>query len=211
MQTSKAILIFLLSAFTFQINAQQYPGFSAKTIAQLNTAAKTTYLNDDEQEVVLMMNLARHNGKIFWDSIAEPFIKVEGISASSYTSSLKVDLEKAVELQPLYPNEQLYEVAKKHAIASGKQGSVGHDSSAGTFKSRMTPLKSNFRMVSENCDYGSNKAIDILMNLLIDEGIPDVGHRENILDGRMNCVGISTQPHRKYQFTNVQVFGQKAE
>jgi hypothetical protein len=50
-----------------------------------------------------------------------------------------------------------------------------------------------------------------LMNLLIDEDIPDVGHRKNILDGRMNSVGNSTQPHRNYKFTNVQVFGQKAE
>jgi hypothetical protein len=211
MQTSKAFFIFLVTAFSFQLNAQQYPGFSTKTIAQLNTAAKTTYLSEDEKEVVLMMNLARHNGKVFWDSIAEPYIKVEGIKESSYTRSLKVDLEKAINLQPLYPNQELYEVAKKHAIASGKQGSLGHDSSAGNFKSRMNPLKSNFRIVSENCDYGSNKAIDILMNLLIDEDIPDVGHRENILDGRMNCVGNSTQPHRNYKFTNVQVFGQKAE
>jgi uncharacterized protein YkwD len=211
MQTSKNALLFLLTVFSIQLNAQHYPGFSAKTVAQLNTAAKTTYLNNDEKEVVLLMNLARHNGKVFWDSIAEPYIKVEGLSESSYTRSLKVDLEKTIDLQPLYPNEQLYEVAKKHALASGKQGSLGHDSSAGTFKSRMHPLRTNFRIVSENCDYGSNKAIDILMNLLIDEDIPDVGHRENILDGRMNSVGNSIQQHRNYKFTNVQVFGQKAE
>jgi hypothetical protein len=207
----KAVLTFVIISTVAQLNAQQYPGFSAITIAQLNTAAKTSYLNNDEKEVVLLMNLARHNGPVFWDSIALPYIKEQEIKESSYTRSLKVDLSKAIELQPLYSNEQLYEVAKKHAVASGKQGSLGHDSSAGTFKARMNPLKSNFRIVSENCDYGSYKAIDILMNLLIDEDIPDVGHRENILDGRMNCVGNSTQPHRNYKYTNVQVFGQKAE
>lgn len=211
MPISKAKLTFLLIVLVAQLNAQNYPGFSASEVAQFNTGFKTAYLNADEKEVVLLINLARHNGSVFWDSIALPYIKEHELKESSYTRSLKVDLQKAKGLQALYPNEQLFEVAKRHATASGKQGSLGHDSSAGTFKSRMNPLKSNFRLVSENCDYGSEKAIDILMNLLIDEDIPDVGHRKNILDERMNSVGNSTQPHRKYQYTNVQVFGQKTE
>lgn len=211
MPTLKAVLTFIAIATIAQLNAQHYPGFSAAEVAQLNTASKATYLNADEKEVVLLINLARHNGQVFWDSIALPYIKDEEFKESSYTRSLKVDLQKTKGLQALFPNDQLYEVAKKHATASGKQGSLGHDSSAGTFKARMNPLKTNFRIVSENCDYGSQKAIDILMNLLIDEDIPDVGHRQNIIDGRMNSVGNSTQPHRKYEHTNVQVFGQKAE
>jgi hypothetical protein len=46
------------------------------------------------------------------------------------------------------------------------------------------------------------------MNLLIDDGIPDVGHRVNILEARINVVGISIQPHRNYTHNCVQVFGE---
>jgi len=198
--------LFLLQSFPGF--AQEYRGFSDNLVRKLNTAANEVYLSVDEKEVVLMINLIRNNGQLFWDSIGFPYILEREIEQNKYVQSLKSDLKHVMNLQPLFPDKSLFEAAKRHAIASGKQGSLGHESSAGTLRQRMNPFKGTFSYVSENCDYGSNTAIDILMNLLIDDGIPDVGHRVNILEPRINVVGVSIQPHRNYTHNCVQVFGE---
>jgi uncharacterized protein YkwD len=61
--------------------------------------------------------------------------------------------------------------------------------------------------MAENCDYGNNKAFDIVMSLLIDEDVPSLGHRENILDPEYKYVGTSIQPHKRYDWNCVIDFG----
>jgi len=202
------LIIGLLLLQNFLGFTQKYPGFSDNVVKKLNTAANEVYLSADEKEVVLMINMIRNNGQLFWDSIALPYILEKEIEHNTYVQSLKSDLKGVKNLQPLFPDKSLFEAAKRHAIASGRQGSLGHESSAGTLKQRMQPFRGTFSYVAENCDYGSNKAIYILMNLMIDDGIPDVGHRVNILEPRINVVGVSIQPHRNYTHNCVQVFGE---
>lgn len=193
--------------FAQNIKAQDYPGFAAETIRQCNTALQTAYLTDDEKESILLINLARHNGAVFWEKYAAPYIQENEIPDSRYTRSLEKDLRLARNLPTLEPHKTLFDAAKTHAVASGKAGDLGHNSTAGTFENRLTPLREEFSYLLENCDYGSSKAIDILMNLLIDEGITDVGHRKNILSEKVDAVGVSIAPHKTYRYTCVQVFG----
>ncbi len=203
------LLLVLISAHP--VFSQDYPGYSEELIGTLNTAKNSDYLTETEKEVVLMLNMIRHDGTQFWISIAEPYIRIHGIAPSRYTRSLEKDLTSSGKLPVLQPNKTLYDVARRHAVASGKEGKLGHTSSAGTFEQRLKPLIGEFNYLLENSDYGSSEAIDILMNLMIDDGIPDVGHRKNILNEKIDAVGIAISPHRTYKHTCVQVFGQKAE
>lgn len=198
---------FILSAG--KINAQSYSGFSDEVVNTMNTAADATYLSEDEKEVVLLINLMRHDGTSFWNHIAQPYINSHEIPPTKYVRSLERDLKATNNLQPLVPSEVLFNAAKIHAVASGKEGVMGHRSSAGNFEKRLKPLSDNFNYILENCDYGSAAAADILMNLMIDEDIPDVGHRKNILHSEIDAVGISIAPHKTYRFTCVQVFAKK--
>lgn len=195
--------------FSHNLKAQDYAGYSAQVIKESNTAANTSYLTDDEKETILLMNLVRHNGTIFWEKHAVPYIQQHDIPQTKYTRSLEKDLRAVHHLHALAPHKTLFDAAKKHAVASGTAGDLGHDSTAGTFEQRLTPLRTEFSYLLENCDYGSSKAMDILMNLLIDEGISDVGHRKNILSEKVDAVGVSIAPHKTYRFTSVQVFGQR--
>ena len=61
----------------------------------------------------------------------------------------------------------------------------------------------------ENCSYGFEEAISIVITLLIDEDIEGVGHRKNILNPGYNSVGVAIRPHKDYQFNCVMDFGQK--
>lgn len=190
-----------------QIEGQTYPGFSQEQIDRLNTAQEVSYLSEAEKENVLLMNLMRFDGATFWDSIAEPYIVQFEIPRTRYTRSLEKDLKATSGLKVLQPEEALYRAAHKHAVASGNEGKLGHTSSAGTFEQRLKPLATEFNYLLENCDYGSSTAMDILMNLMIDEGLPEVGHRKNILHKEVDAVGVAIAPHTTYQHTCVQVFG----
>ena len=107
----------------------------------------------------------------------------------------------------LIPEPDLTAIAMGHAIESGKTGHTGHKD----FKQRFEPYMGNpYQHVGENCSYGYDTAIDIVITLLIDEGIKDVGHRKNILNESFNSVGVSIRPHKRYRNNCVIDFGRQS-
>lgn len=191
--------------------AGQYSGFTSDELEFARRSAEADFLSENEKEVIMLINLVRMDGKRFWAHIAAPYIATNEIDASRYTRSLEKDLNSQQVLEPLSANKILYEAALRHARASGKSGQVGHRSSAGTFEQRLSPLQTNFSVLLENCDYGSEEAIDIVMNLLIDEGISDMGHRKNMLSEQVNSIGVAISEHRTFGYNCVQVFGKTKE
>ena len=162
------------------------------------------YLTAEEKEVIRLCNLARNDGKRFWREYCEPNIENK---SSSYVKSLKTDLENTHGLCPLKPSKQLYEAAKFHAIDMGKTGGWGHDSSDGLgCHDRIRKFTGKKYGTGENCSYGYNKAIDIVLRLLIDENVESLGHRKNILRPEYNFIGVSIQPHKKYGYNCVMDF-----
>jgi len=51
---------------------------------------------------------------------------------------------------------------------------------------------------SECCSYGFEKAVDIVLQLLVDYRVSDLGHRKIMLDSKQKLLGVSIQPHKKY-------------
>ena len=49
----------------------------------------------------------------------------------------------------------------------------------------------------ECCDYGNDDPLEIILSLLIDEGIPSLGHRKVFLSAYTK-IGVSIQPHKRY-------------
>jgi uncharacterized protein YkwD len=131
--------------------------------------------------VILFMNMARHDGPLFARTILEAYVKENQVKNSSYLRSLRKDLNLTKGLQPLQPERDLTAVAQGHALKSGQKGRVGHQD----FNKRFEPLLGNpYTQVGENCSYGFESAIEIVLSLLIDEGVKNKGHRQNILSGR---------------------------
>jgi hypothetical protein len=176
-------------------------------VRSLNTAGDTPYLNEEEKKVILFMNMARHDGKLFSETFLEAYIRDNQVERSSYVRSLERDLKKISDLAPLIPEEDLTSIAQAHATKSGKSGHTGHRD----FNKRFRPLMGNpYQRVGENCSYGFDQAIDIVVTLLIDEGIRDVGHRKNILNEEFNSVGVAIRPHKRYRVNCVTDFGKQS-
>jgi len=53
--------------------------------------------------------------------------------------------------------------------------------------------------VAENIAYGENPARGVVIQLLVDDGVPDRGHRDNILDPAWGAAGVACGPHQRYR------------
>ncbi len=201
------ILYLFLLCSPILLSAQKYVDekvwnrWDSTLISKANTAASIEYMLSEEKLVILITNLARTDGTLFSETFLNTYL--EGKKSNKYTKSLYKDLKKVKNLPFLFPERDLYEIAKGHAVKSGKSGHVGHQG----FDARFKPVMKKYNSVAENCAYGFDQAIDIAIQLLVDEDIPDLGHRVNMLNQEYNSIGVSIQPHKDYQFNCVMDFG----
>lgn len=173
-------------------------------IDRANTAADLEYLTEEEKKVILFMNLARLDGKLFGETFLTEYIESNNTDKTSYVRSLYRDLRRLDPLHPLIPEKDLTAIAQGHANQSGKTGHMGHKN----FQKRFKPVMGNpYNHVGENCSYGFDRAIDIVITLLIDEGVKNLGHRENILSEDFNSVGVAIRPHKRLRYNCVIDFG----
>lgn len=201
-------------AFILLVAIMLIPGLSAQdsillkvwdtsVIASANTAIRSDFLNEDEKRVVLFTNLARADGPLFAETILRPYILLKEMDNNPYISSLFRDLQDVRELPMLRPEKVLYRIARDHAVNSGKKGQEGHQG----FRKRYSPAMENYIEIGENIYYGQYTPEEIVLQLLIDEGIKDLGHRKNILNPRFNSIGVAIKPHKTYKYNCVMSFG----
>ena len=205
---SRIYLITLICLYSLPLFSQQsvWDAWDAGLVRELHTGTEKPYLTEEEKKVILFMNLARHDGALFSVTFLESYIEAGEMEMSSYVKSLMRDLKKVSRLKPLIPEEDLTSVAQGHATTSGKSGHVGHKD----FDRRFKPLMGNpYQKVGENCSYGYEKAIDIVITLLVDEDVKNLGHRKNILNEGFNSVGVAIRPHKNYRTNCVTDFGRQ--
>ena len=173
-------------------------------IDQANTAKNIAYYSENEKKVVLLMNLARLDGQLFSSTYLSYYIQANKIPKNSYVKSLYRELKIVKGLPVLEPKKDLFEIAKGHATKSGNTGHVGHIDMNQRFAE---VFGSVYFHMAENCSYGYEDAMDIVITLLIDDGVKSVGHRKNILNKSFNSTGVSIQPHKDYRSNCVIDFG----
>ena len=90
----------------------------------------------------------------------------------------------------------------------GLTGKTGHESSNGkSYTVRIKRLGRKYESLFENCQYGNEDGLSIVIDLLIDEDIDDTGHRKTLLNPAIQYVGTHISPHLVYKINCVQEFG----
>jgi uncharacterized protein YkwD len=162
------------------------------------------------EEVVALLNSVRTDPQKFLTEHLQPYIEKNNLTGNQYANSLIAELKAVKKMEPLQLSAKISKISKAHAIDLGSKGKVGHNSSDGTtFDKRLRQKTKAGGAIGENCDYGNEKPIDIVMSLLIDDGIESLGHRKNILEPRFKWVGIAIEPHKKYRVGCVMDFAEK--
>ena len=197
------ILIAILSSFSLKETAKRDTTLKDTYVSPLkefsdewndpkyavcNTAANANYMTSKEKEVIHILNLARMNPQLFCSTV----VKTEDYETDNeYYTSLVQTMENMKALDILQPDKQTFQSAQCQAITSGKIGYVGHNRQTNNCK-RLA------HFYGECCSYGETDALGIVMQLLIDEGVPGYGHREICFSDEYTSIGVSIQPHKQY-------------
>jgi hypothetical protein len=177
------------------------------TLAKANSAIDVTYMNEEEKQVVFYINLCRINPKVFSETYLQDFIKDNDIKKDRDVKELYKVLENTDSKKILEPSELLTSAARTHAKDMGETGRTGHNASDGTpFQKRMMAVSESYSGINENANYGTEKALDIVVDLLIDKNVPSKGHRKNILNTDSRYIGVAIEPHKRYGVNCVQNF-----
>jgi uncharacterized protein YkwD len=213
-------MLLLLTAGVFPCRSQ-----TAATLQwhdSLNTAKNAAYLTETEKEVIHELNKARTNPKAYVLYLKEERQYYNGknvnkpgeITLRTHEGLVALDeciavLEKAKPVGILHPHQGLSDAAKWLAADQAKTGQTGHTGSDGsTLPQRVRRYcAEQYANIGENISYGNNAARQIVMQLLIDDGVPARGHRDNIMDAVFDCCGIAINTHSVYRHLCVMDFG----
>ena len=191
MKRNIIVVIILLAAIAAQ--AQINSAWTTEEIKHANTAATCPYMNQVEKDVVLYNNLAR--------LFPKKFVRVELADEpeTANVRSLKSELKSMQPIAALTIHEQETELAQCWALKSGEKGIVGHK------RDGCEPYYLG-GIGAENCSYGKSTGREIILQLLIDEGVSSLGHRKNCLNDKLIAIGVGFATHKVYDYCCVMDF-----
>jgi uncharacterized protein YkwD len=109
-------------------------------------------------------------------------------------------LESQKPIEPLSWNEDLSKAAQDHADDIGPKGITGHSGSDGSDSTARMKRYGEWQMTAaENIDFGGRTGEDIIMNLMVDDGNPNRGHRKNIFNPALKVTGVACNKHAQYR------------
>lgn len=218
---SVIVVLFLILGIK---NCGRQPDFvDDTTIEEASNEASNIESNTDTQEndyepstleskVIAEVNRCRQNPSQYANDVLVPYLNsisngdfsfqgrrfstAEGEDAVIEAINVLREQEALCQLEYSQP---LYNLAKEHCDTQGPTGESGHDRADGTsFQQKASVL--GLSGCGENISYGFNDARMIVIQLLVDDGVPSRGHRENILRPEYKKIGVAAGEHKKYDY-----------
>jgi len=172
--------------------------------------ADDAYLSPVEREVLNELNLARTNPKRYAEFLSEmrPYfngnqlerpgelilLTREGVAAVDEAISF---LHSTAPLSDLIASRGLSLAAKTH-VKDQQNGAMGHTGSDGSQPwDRMNRYGTWQDKVAENISYGGNSTRGVVIQLIVDDGVPGRGHRVNMFDPEYRFVGVGCGSHAR--------------
>jgi uncharacterized protein YkwD len=189
-------------------------------VSQPRNAGGAEFLSPLEHAVVFEINKARTAPKDYASLLEQykkyydkkllkfpgetPVLTKEGvgpvIEAVRYLRSVKP-------VFPLNPSEGMSLGARDHVKDQESSGSTHHKGRDGSHASeRVSRYGIWEKTVGENIVYGSDKARNIVMYLIIDDGVSDRGHRKTIFNPDFRVIGVACGYHPTYRMVCVITF-----
>jgi uncharacterized protein YkwD len=160
-----------------------------------------------EQEAFYWVNLLRKDPASFCKHYIEPFLLQFPSLNGSEAESLRAELRALAPLGQIAPAAYVQKEAERHALdLAQRQKTISHQSSDGrTFAQRMADAGIK-NCAGENVFLGEEDALKALILLLIDQGIPNLGHRKALLNPTFNVMGVSFKRSADSTHYMVQLF-----
>ena len=189
---------------------------SAERISRdkLNTAEGAKYLSTLEKEVIYEINLFRSSPAKYAELYIAPLTKYydrkilhyPGDKSIQTTEGVKAlnecvrELKNASSKPTLYPDQILSKAARDHQRDQQRSGKTGHTGSdRSNLKQRIERYGNWQQRIGENIAYGNTSARQIVVFLLIDDGVKTRGHRATLLNPDFKLVGVACGKHPVYE------------
>lgn len=108
-------------------------------------------------------------------------------------------LERQRPIPPLAWSQGLARVADELAREQARTGALGHGSGKMEMRARAERIGRWQSTIGENISYGPDDARRVAMQLIIDDGVPDRGHRKNVFAPDFKVAGIACGPHPVFE------------
>ena len=186
--------------------AERYSLLEKAVLNESNTIRQTP-----ADYIPLLEERRRHikNGVYYKPGSGYGIQTVEGISAV-------IEAEKALQEQPalnsLIWDDALAQIARMHMEDTGPKGLVGHKGSDNKgLSERLANLNSRktYRAFAESISYGHDNGTDVVLQLHIDDGVKNRGHRKSLFSDAYSHAGVSCGTHKTYSSMCVIVYGAK--
>jgi uncharacterized protein YkwD len=151
-------------------------------------------LSAEEIALVGFLNAARADPRAF----AERHLR-ERAGRSAAARECYVEMRRTGARPPLAPSRTLTAAARDHALDLGRSGQTGHTGSDGSTLATRVERRGRWdRSIAENLAFGIADPLEIVLGLLVDDGVPGRGHRRNILEPSFAHVGVAIGPHPRF-------------
>ncbi|MDX1654075.1 MAG: CAP domain-containing protein [Candidatus Competibacteraceae bacterium] len=171
--------------------------------------AGANYLSHREKSIIRETNAARSDPDQYVRHLKDYRADFDGkvrklpgnvrVMTQEGTAAVDEAIEFLQDQQPLpslEPSRGLTKAARDHAEDIGFEGLLSHRGSDGS----LTPERVNrygrwLDTVAENIAFGPVDGRRVVIRLIVDDGVPDRGHRRNIFNDQFNKVGVACEPH----------------
>ena len=179
------------------------------------------YMNALEKEIVLHLNMARTDPVGYARKYIEPRLRYfkgnvyhdpsnphfergqqthEGKRAVRECIS---GMQSARPAKALYPSKEIFFAAQAHARHLSRTGKTGHNGPDGSKPATRLRRFGRWKITGENISYGLNAGPEIVISLLVDDGVRNRGHRDIILDPGFSIVGVAIERHPVHRYVCV--------
>jgi len=202
------------STSTFTSISTKIKTIPSSVITRRQTKQRSNYLSTVERQIIAEMNRIRQNPRAYAIELRKlrtayrgAVLKLPGAPPIKTREGVKAVNEAIAVLYQTKPRNQLRPSlglslgARDHARDLGKSGRVGHYGQDGSNPfSRINRYGTWGRFAGENISYSPiHSARWHVMQLIIDDGVSNRGHREAILRGDYQFTGVACAPHKAYR------------
>ena len=144
-----------------------------------------------------IMNHIDENGVLVKEG--EPRMKlIEGKPA--YKEAIDF-LNKQAPVKALKLSEGMSRACMDHVLDQGPKGGFGHKSTDGTSPwARLAKYGKAVGEQAESISYGQKTPLKAVIQLVVDEGVENRGHRTNFFKPRMGATGIASGTHAQFGY-----------
>lgn len=108
-------------------------------------------------------------------------------------------LSRQKPLPPLTWSDGLAAAAAEHVYDQGRSGATGHKGRRGSgMRERIERHGEWEGSIGENIGYGPKDPRNMVMQLIIDDGVPGRGHRINTFSKAFKTAGVACGPHPRF-------------